>query len=226
MSAFLQSARVRASRLYRWIFIDPIAAWIFVVGSIAPVFATWYLPLDQAVRIKIGGLVVTAFGGAVVWRSVQVTRSAFGQAGLQQRISAWLKRLGPIFGKQHHVMFGAGAAAGSATAHAELSVRYAADERTWLLSRVDALEKNFAELDKRVNRTVAELRTEVRDVRATIAQERAAVDQGISALGKRVETAVATGLDWVLVGAGWVIVGQALSSFPDLVGNLLHHLLG
>ena len=210
----------RIRELLQWLVIDPLPFWAAVLGPLGALAAVWRMPGSPEFRVRAAGYVVTLLGVLLVANGILQTQALFGQPKLHMRVTAWLRRLPPIFNRRNTVYATASGSLGGFSASATGYVRASAQNQS-LEARVVALEGNLRRIDDRITVTENLVRAEVRSMKETIAAERTTREKADRTLSERLESFSVGSLDYEIVGAIWVIIGQAFGSFPTEIAKVL-----
>ena len=211
--------RVRAFN--RWLFIDPSPIWLAILAPGVTLLVAWPVTTSSESRVRIAGFLVTLLGGALVLKGITGTQHLFNKPRLYRRVTAWLRRLPPIFARRGIIHAAGFAVTASATVSARGHVRVNPKDPSSVSSRVDAIEENLRRVDDRISQVETRVDQEVKSVRELVDSERSERARGHPTLDARLEEAAAGDLDLELVGVWWLIVGQVLGSFPEEIGRVL-----
>jgi hypothetical protein len=170
-------------------------------------------------QIRASGLALQLFGVLTVAVGLNKTRRMFGRPKSVTKARVWLSRF-PPWRRDLGISADAGIYGVSGSA---------ITGRLWatggpgfpIAARVDALEKNVQELNKRLDITENKLDSQAREDADALRREKQARTERDDALQAKLEAAETGGLYISLMGAICLLVGLVLTSVPKEIAQLL-----
>ena len=205
----------RARDFIRWFVLDPIVVWAALGPPFGILLALAFLPAAGELSVRIAGYVIALLGVLLVVRGIHNRRKLFGRPAIAKRLTAWLRRLPPIF-------LPAKQTTGNATVDLRGSSITAAGRASAVLTtstptveeRVRVLEENMRLIEGRLSRDREETRRSIDVLRMEVAAEKRVQDQAHIELSTRLEDLSVGGLDFEAAAVVWVIFGSLFTTFP------------
>ena len=171
-------------------------------------------------EVRITGLLLQILGiGTVAW-GIRETRALFGRPTLMAQFRAWLRRF-PVYGERV-VSANMNITIPGASLHARGYAFAATRSNASVEERIDALEKNVALINTRIDQTQNEMDQRFRSHVDDLKQEernRAREDQSIR---EKLEATETGGLHISVMGALWLFVGVTLSTGASEIARWLN----